>query len=86
MKARYIAALVLVAIASAGWLAAVNAAAARLTLGAGEPTLDEVRRATEYKRHVVLPGGHFELSFQHRSQLTKEMLDWLDRYMGPVQH
>ena len=42
MKARYLSALALVALASAGWLAAVNAAAPRLTPGAGEPTLDEV--------------------------------------------
>jgi len=52
MKARYLTALALVAIVSAGWLAAVNAAATRLTPGAGEPTLDEVRRATERFRDV----------------------------------
>jgi hypothetical protein len=52
MKARYITALALVATVSAAWLAAVNAAAPRLTPGAGEPTLDEVRRVTDRFRDV----------------------------------
>src|SRR5262249_12018145 len=52
MKARYITAVALVVVASAGWLAAVNAAAPRLAPGAGEPTLDEVRGATERFRDV----------------------------------
>jgi len=32
------------------------------------------------KRHVVLDGGHCP----PRLPLIKEMLDWLDRYLGPV--
>jgi eukaryotic-like serine/threonine-protein kinase len=32
------------------------------------------------KRHVIAPGGHFV----ERPLLIREMLDWLDRYLGPV--
>jgi len=35
------------------------------------------------KRHVVLDGGH--LSPAGRPDIMKEILDWLDRYLGPVQ-
>jgi hypothetical protein len=54
MKARYIIALMLAGIAFGGWLALAHAAAAapRLTPGAGEPTLEEVRRATDRFRDV----------------------------------
>ena len=34
----------------------------------------------EHKRHVVGDGGHFI----PRDQLVREVLDWFDRYMGPV--
>ena len=34
----------------------------------------------EHKRHVVYESGHFV----PRTQLIKEALDWLDRYLGPV--
>ena len=34
----------------------------------------------EHKRHVVEDGGHFV----PRSRLITEVLDWLDRYLGPV--
>jgi len=33
------------------------------------------------KRHVVLDGGHFP----PRQPVVKEILDWLDKYLGPVQ-
>ncbi len=35
------------------------------------------------KRHVVLEGGH--LAPAGRPDIIKEILDWLDRYLGPVQ-
>jgi cephalosporin-C deacetylase-like acetyl esterase/predicted Ser/Thr protein kinase len=35
----------------------------------------------QHKRHVVYETGHFV----PRAQLIKEVLDWLDRYLGPVQ-
>ena len=34
----------------------------------------------EHKRHVVEDGGHFV----PRARLITEVLDWLDRYLGPV--
>lgn len=37
----------------------------------------------EHKRHVVLTGGHYIVG-QQRSQVVREVLDWLDRYLGPV--
>lgn len=36
------------------------------------------------KRHVILTGGHGIIG-QQRSQSVKEVLDWLDRYLGPVE-
>ena len=35
------------------------------------------------KRHVVLDGGH--LAVAGRPDVMKEILDWLDHYLGPVQ-
>ena len=37
----------------------------------------------EHKRHVILTGGHYIIG-QQRSQVVREVLDWLDRYLGPV--
>jgi dipeptidyl aminopeptidase/acylaminoacyl peptidase len=39
--------------------------------------------AEKDKRHVVLPGGH--LVPAGRPDVMKEILDWFDRYLGPVQ-
>jgi dienelactone hydrolase len=37
----------------------------------------------EYKKHIVYETGH---SFgRYRNQATREMLAWLDRYLGPVE-
>lgn len=33
------------------------------------------------KRHVVLPGGYIPDSL---TAAMKEVVDWLDRYLGPV--
>ncbi len=33
------------------------------------------------KRHAVFPGGHIPTA---RQEPIKEMLDWLDKYLGPV--
>lgn len=35
------------------------------------------------KRHVVFHSGHFVINSQ-RSQVVKEVLDWLDKYLGPA--
>ena len=34
------------------------------------------------KKHVLFDGGH--ASLLTRSEMVKEALDWLDRYLGPV--
>jgi dienelactone hydrolase len=34
----------------------------------------------EHKRHIIHEGGHYV----PRAQLIRESLDWLDRYLGPV--
>jgi hypothetical protein len=35
----------------------------------------------EHKKQVIAEGGHFV----PRNQVIAETLDWLDRYLGPVQ-
>jgi hypothetical protein len=35
----------------------------------------------EHKRHVPLEGGHVPSDWRG---LIKEVLDWLDKYFGPV--
>ena len=35
------------------------------------------------KRHILFDGGH-DLQLGFRDQIIKEVLDWLDRYLGPV--
>lgn len=37
----------------------------------------------QQKRHVMFPGGHFIVG-QQRNQVVREVLDWLDRHLGPV--
>ncbi len=39
--------------------------------------------AEKDKRYVVYPGGHVD--FSERLEAIKETLNWLDRYLGPVQ-
>jgi len=36
------------------------------------------------KKHVVFSGGHTVI-FNSRARVIAEMLDWFDRYLGPVQ-
>ena len=38
--------------------------------------------SADRKKHVVYRSGHFVLN-PHRSQVVKEILDWLDRHLGP---
>ncbi len=52
---------------------------------AQKPYFDHLGTPLEHKRRVVLTGGHFIIS-QQRSQVAREVLDWLDRYLGPVEH
>ena len=37
----------------------------------------------EHKKHVVFDTGHAVLRL-HRGRAFKEMLDWLDRFLGPI--
>jgi dipeptidyl aminopeptidase/acylaminoacyl peptidase len=37
-----------------------------------------------HKKHQVYPGGHGLLGL-FRKQIQDDMLDWLDRYLGPVE-
>jgi eukaryotic-like serine/threonine-protein kinase len=45
-----------------------------------KPMFDLLGTPAEHKRHVISEGGHFV----PRPQLIRELLDWLDRYLGPV--
>ena len=49
-----------------------------------KPMFAHLGTPPEHKRHVLFPGGH-DMFIQRRSQVVKEALDWLDRYLGPVQ-
>ena len=46
-----------------------------------KPMFDSLGTAEENKRHAILDGGHSP----PRNQLIRETLEWLDRYLGPVQ-
>ena len=48
-----------------------------------KPYFAKLGTPPEHKRHVVLNGGHYIVG-QQRSQVAREVLDWLDRYLGPV--
>ncbi len=45
------------------------------------PLFDRFGTRPTDKRHVVLEAGHAPLP---RADLIRETLDWLDRYLGPV--
>ena len=48
----------------------------------GEPPLLRFLGTPEKdKRHIIFEGGHAPLRVQ---VLIKDILDWLDRYLGPV--
>jgi hypothetical protein len=36
-----------------------------------------------FAAHIVFTGGHVD--FLDRLEVIREALDWLDRYLGPVQ-
>jgi hypothetical protein len=38
--------------------------------------------ADKDKRHVTVEGGHAD--FIHQRDVIQQVLDWLDRYLGPV--
>jgi hypothetical protein len=47
------------------------------------PVFSQLGSGAEHKRHVILPGGHGIIG-QQRSQVVREALNWLDKYLGPV--
>ena len=47
-----------------------------------KPLFDLLGAPPEDKRHARLEGGHIP---SHRLDMIKEVFDWLDRYLGPVQ-
>ena len=48
---------------------------------AQQPLFDLLGTPVADKRHVILESGHGSLP---RSQVVREVLDWLDKYLGPV--
>jgi dienelactone hydrolase len=50
---------------------------------AQKPLFNLLGTPADRKRHVVFHSGHFVIN-QQRSQVVKEILDWLDKYLGPV--
>jgi hypothetical protein len=50
---------------------------------AQKPYFDRLSTPPEHKRRVVLTAGHYIVG-QQRSQVAHEVLDWLDRYLGPL--
>jgi len=47
---------------------------------AQQPLFDGLGTPPEDKRHVVLDGGHLPQG----ADMVREILDWLDEYLGPV--
>ena len=48
-----------------------------------KPLFNLLATGDQEKKHVVYPGGHF-VTWENREISTKKILDWLDRYLGPV--
>ena len=46
-----------------------------------QPFFEMLGAAPEDKRHALLEGGHLP---PDRRAIIREVLDWLDRYLGPV--
>jgi dienelactone hydrolase len=47
-----------------------------------QPMFDLLGVPAAHKRHARLDGGHIP---SDRREIMREVLDWLDRYLGPVQ-
>jgi hypothetical protein len=45
------------------------------------PMFESIGTPNDLKHHAILEGGHAP----PQSQLSRETLDWLDQYLGPVQ-
>jgi dienelactone hydrolase len=46
------------------------------------PMFERFGTHPEYKRHVLFETAH--TFYGHRNEMIREVLDWLDRYLGPV--
>jgi dienelactone hydrolase len=49
---------------------------------AQKPMFKALGTPEDQKRYIVYPGGHVD--FINRQEVIKEALDWLNRYLGPV--
>jgi serine/threonine protein kinase/formylglycine-generating enzyme required for sulfatase activity/dienelactone hydrolase len=51
---------------------------------AQKPLFDLLGTPAEHKKHVLFPGEH-SIPPEYRKQYHKEIVDWLDKYLGPIQ-
>jgi hypothetical protein len=49
---------------------------------AQKPLFERLGTPAEHKRHVVFDAGH--AADYPRGQVIREVLGWLDKYLGPV--
>jgi hypothetical protein len=47
------------------------------------PLFETLGTPPEHKRHVMFESAHGV--YGHRNEMIREVLDWLDRYLGPVE-
>jgi dienelactone hydrolase/predicted Ser/Thr protein kinase len=50
---------------------------------AQRPLFERLGTRPEHKQHRLFDGSH-DVILQRKSELVKEMLDWFDKYLGPV--
>ena len=50
---------------------------------AQRPLFERLGTPREHKQHRIFDGSH-DMILQRKSELVKEMLDWFDKYLGPV--
>ena len=51
---------------------------------AQKPLFELLGTPPEHKKHVLFPGAH-SIPWEYRKQYHKEIVDWLDKYLGPIQ-
>jgi hypothetical protein len=50
-----------------------------------KPLLDLLGTPEEDLKHIIYPGGH-NLGWENRRMYQKDVLDWLDSYLGRVNY
>ena len=50
---------------------------------AQKPLFNLLGTPEEHKKHIILPGGH-GISWEYHKQCNREIVKWLDQYLGPV--